>query len=235
MRRAACVVFFLTIVQTVDAQSISNTAANVVVDNFSISQERTVEVLRALARQAHVVIGVSGELIGPDQKLISVSANQTPLRNVLDDICLKDRRYKWQETKDGNLSVSVGKKRLELLDVIIKTMKIGPMSSPDLMMLVSRRLEVEEWTTHAECRIMQVFTGSAGDTWSLDMNVKSEPLWKVLNDVSLQNGTYFWSALKFSNDPCTINLVPSQVLVGVCKHKWPSLQTSAFPSQINGQ
>jgi len=75
-------------------------------------------------------------------------------------------------------------------------------------MLISKQLEVKDWVTHAGCHIIQVVTGAAGDTWNLNMSVKIKPLWKVLNDVSLQNGTYFWSALEFSTNPCTINLTP---------------------------
>lgn len=206
MKQLACTLFLLMAFDIVEAQS-TNNVTEATISTFSVGPKRTAEILSQLARQAHIVIGLTGELVGSDDTLISISSTKISMKDLLDEICAKDPRYKWK-ARDGYINISVGNKSLALVDLVIGNIKIGPTKSPDLMMLIAKQSEVRDWSANSGCNILQVVAGSTGDTWDLNVNVTVTPLWKILNDISVHNGTYFWSALEFSTNPCTINLVP---------------------------
>lgn len=209
MRPIVCSFLFMLALRPMDARSTGSVhPVDLSLGSFVAREERTIEVFRALARVSHIVIGVSGEWIGSDRTLISIGARHLRVRDILDEICTKDPRYKWQEAQDGNIHVSMETHRLTLDDVNIAAMNIGTVNSSELSMLISHQSQVEAWKTRSSCNIGHVFLGQPEESWHLKVDAKDEPLWKVLNEISVQNGTYFWEAIKISSAPCTISLNP---------------------------
>ena len=46
------------------------------------------------------------------------------MREILDEICHQDPRYKWRETTDGSITVALGARRLLLLDVPVRKFSV---------------------------------------------------------------------------------------------------------------
>jgi hypothetical protein len=184
-------------------------ATAIPVENFAVENRRTIEVLEGLASATHVVISVSGDLIGSDNKLISIEANRRPLGQILDSICAQDPRYRWQGSGRGEIAVTVGHQTIGLLNVIIKSLRLNHLNAPEAVILISRLPEVKAWSEHTGCRVGETITmGWRQESWDLDMEVNNKPLSSILNELSARNKTYFWSAVKISDAPCYIDLNP---------------------------
>ena len=211
MRFVYGLAFYLILGTALGARPSGNlqSATSFTLIDFDLEAHRTLEVFQALAERTHIGIGVSGELIGSGSKLISIVADQLTFTQVLDQICSKDPRYKWHETPDGNVGVTVGKKPLDLIEIVIGHIKVTRIKSTDVVTTISQLPEVKAWTDTSKCNVGQVFMGgSFPSLWELNIDLSSETLSKLLNEVAVQSKTYFWSAIKFSEDPCAINLQP---------------------------
>ncbi len=201
--------FCIIVTATLNAQSRNSAALAVIDSKFSAHEQPTVEVLRSLAKQAHIAMGVSGLMIGPEKTRISIDVEQETFKDILNQICAEDPRFSWHETRDGNISVVVGKQLPALLKVTVKTVNIGRISSTELVTIISRLPEVQEWSFRSKCQIGQVVVmGPIPEAWNFKLNETDQRLEKILNDAAVASKRYSWSAIKFSENPCVINLSP---------------------------
>jgi hypothetical protein len=72
-------------------------ASSVEVQEF-VQTDRTINILHAVANRYHVVIGVSGTIVGSDKQAINVSIKKGKLGDVFDTIQSQDLRFVWNET-----------------------------------------------------------------------------------------------------------------------------------------
>lgn len=199
----------LPILSLGSAQSDEGPASALSVESFGAHEELAAAILTRLAQQTHIAIGVSGENVGPDSRLISVTSGRTSLKNLLDEICLQDPRYSWKDTADGSISITIGPRRLDLVDITVERAKLTEIRSTEAISWMLQMPEVQRWEKRNKCSVAQgVAMGPKVETWNVNVDLSEEPLWRVLDELAVQSKTYFWSAVKFSNDPCEVNLIP---------------------------
>ena len=169
-----------------------------VVDTFDVNSARALEAFGKIAREYHVVIGVSGTILGSDDKLISLKLSHTTVSSVLDAIVTSDPRYSWQEKQDGSVSVNVGH-LLTATDV----------KRADLANELRGVFEVDRWLENHSCELSEILLNSSSKgEWNMDISASDDTIQHILNRIVKEKGTYAWTLIKFSEAPCSINLSP---------------------------
>ncbi len=191
----------------------ADTAIDSLMPNFSLHNKRTYEIFIELAQRIHIPIGISGENLGPNyNQQISIDSNGKSLRQVLDEICSKDRRFSWTQLSDGSISVWIGPHQLSLVNIRVKSLHVDDVSETNLVTLVLQLPEVRRWERATGCGIghQLIIVGNPPPevTWKANLQISNKPLWKVLNDLSVSSGSYSWSAVKYAGTPCFINFNP---------------------------
>ena len=115
-----------------------------------IRERRTLEAIRLIAEEAHVVIGVSGEMTGPNSALISIDSPPSTLGTLLDAVCRRDRCFRWQADADGSIQVFVGKRPLNLGDIVIPHLEVKNATSADLFTLIIGLPAVDRWARRTD-------------------------------------------------------------------------------------
>ncbi len=165
---------------------------------------------QTLAAQTHTVMGVSGTWIGADDRLITVNERNAPLGKVLDDICHADPRFSWTQAGDGSIQIRLGSERPGLLDVFVDSFDGKPIKSEEIASAVVLMPEVKSWSMHNKCSVMKVIVDGGKKTSEPPVSIigNGQPLWKVLDQIAQKADSYFWYMIKFSDEPCAINLTP---------------------------
>jgi len=185
--------------------------ASITVTHFSQGGQNTLATFQNLATQTHTVMGVSGTWIGSDDKMITINEQNAPLSAVLDDICHADPRFSWAQAIDGSIQIHLGKERLGLLDVAVNSLDGRAISPEKIIAAVVMMPEVRLWSSRNKCRVGKVIVGGGIKKTSespISILGNGQPLWKVLDQIAEKADSYLWSMVKYSNEPCAINLNP---------------------------
>ncbi len=185
-------------------------ASSAVVENFDATDTRALEMFRQLAEREHAIIGVSGTLVGSDHTLISVSLSHTTIKEVLNTITAMDPRYSWRDMPHGTIEVSIGQHPLdELLNITVHNWNLGRTLRYEVTNKLADLGEIKNWLRSQSCTMSEFFVASPPtEVWDIKAHAADESLRSVLNEIARQTGTYFWSAIKYSENPCAISLRP---------------------------
>ncbi len=183
--------------------------ASLVVPSFEARDSRALEVFRKLAEQQHIVIAVSGTLVGSDHTLISVNLSNTTIGNVMDTITSADSRYTWREESDGTIMVVIGQHPLDLLNISVRTWTLSYPVRYELSSKIAEIPEVHKWLIGRSCDMSEFFAGAPpSQVLDIVLTVSNEDLQSILSKIAMETRTYFWSAIRYSESPCAINLRP---------------------------
>lgn len=184
-------------------------ASSMPVEAFEASDMRALDIFAKLAEHEHTVIGVSGVLVGSDDLLISVSLSHATVGEVLNAVTAKDPRYAWHDTQDNAIEVTIGQPPLGVTGVAVHNPTLGRLQRYDVVGKLANFIEVKSWLKTHSCSMSEIVAGTpSADVWDLDISSSDEPLRGILNEIGRQTRTYFWSAIEFLENPCSINLSP---------------------------
>ncbi len=191
----------------------SSSVTNMAVEPFSEHDKTTAEIVKSLARHAHVPMGISGFVVNNQKRIeptISVDAHGQSLREILDDVCRQDPQYKWQETPDNGIAITLGARRLSLLDVSVRKFNVKDVRPMQILGALLTIPEVKKWEQAAGCRVGYPVIINGQPEPDLrsrtSLTTGKEPLWRVLNAVSKITRTYTWSAISSTGPSCFIVL-----------------------------
>ncbi len=172
-------------------------------------QDRTLNILQALAERYHVVISVSGTLIGPDNKVIQISVVEGTLREVFDQIVRDDARFQWHQGEDGAADFRTINSPLTLVDVLISSLEINDPPRSTFPSFLTSVPEVNEWRESHNCFVQEIIFGRPSGNWrKFSLLIKDQSFGAAMDQIAEKSGSYFWSAILYSTNPCTINLAP---------------------------
>ncbi len=128
---------------------------------------------------------------------------------MLDEICRKDPRYSWRSFRDGGIQVIMGSSPLSLIDVAVKSFQVKDARAMESRSRLLQLQEVRAWGAKNGCRVSHIVISNgqvpADSGWRANFDIRDEPLWKVMNKLSISAETFFWSAIRPAAD-CFINL-----------------------------
>lgn len=194
--------------------AVQEPASSAAIQRFEAGSSLASEIFRKLAEQEHIVIGVSGTLVGSDHTLISVNMAHTNVKDVLDRITAKDPRYTWRDLPDRTIEISIGQHPLELLKIPVHNWTLDHPPRYDVTQKIAAIPEIKKWLQQHSCNLGEVIviispsSNTRGLRLDFTLNVSGQPLRSILNQIAARTKTYFWSAIKFSEKPCYINLLP---------------------------
>lgn len=190
------------------ASGVGRPVASIQIANFS-ANDRTMNILVALAIKYQVVIGVQGVLVGDDSQRIEVELHNTTVKDVLDAIVSRDSRFSWHEVRDGIVQVELREPRLALMDLTVGSFIVEHPNRQEIVGLLNEIPEVRSWLGSHRCTMDEIWAGPPPRNWdSFAVRVENMPLSAVFDEIALNSHTYFWSAIQFSRDPCSINVRP---------------------------
>lgn len=191
----------------------SDTKRNIIdvkVEHFSSHDKSTAEVLNDLALQIHVPIGISGFVVfNPEDRnrKTSIDADAKPLREILQEICSKDPAYSWRLFGDHSIDVRLRPRALSLIGISIAKLQINGATSAEALVGLLSLPQVQKWRDRTGCQAghQVIINGQPppDSNWRANVKVHDVPLWKILNELSIDSETYFWSAVGSSN-PCYV-------------------------------
>ena len=177
------------------------------VDNFEVEQVLAREAIRKLAEDQHIVVGISGTLIGSDNKLIDIKLSKTNIKGVLDAIVAADSRFSWSITSSGSIRVGIGL-GLDLISIRCRSWRLSKLPSTMLASRLQATAPIEKWLRANACSLNEITIFGVPDTKTISLNMLDQTVADLLDSISLESKSYLWSVLKFSENPCAINLVP---------------------------
>lgn len=170
---------------------------------------RTMDVLDSLAQKYKVVIGLYGTLVGPDRTVIEISLEDGTLQDVLNQIVARDSRFDWRQDANGGIHVTTRGAPLPLADVTIASFDVNNPARMQAIALLAQVPEVRSWLERNRCRIDEMIAGYLPKNWGqFSVHIKAEPLWAVFDEMAAKSELYFWSAVRYSLQPCAINAIP---------------------------
>jgi hypothetical protein len=180
------------------------------VQSFEVTHMLAREAIRKLALEYHVVIGISGTLVGSDDKTINLSLFNTTLKGALDAIVAADPRYRWTATQDSSISVTIGAPELELIHVRLDEFTISNQSKLTIASQLKNSPKIAAWLQVHSCTLNEITTMSnvTKEDSKLSLKVADQTVSQILDQISKETGSYSWLVLKFLNEPCAINVVP---------------------------
>lgn len=179
------------------------------IEQFQATDTRALEMFRQLAEKAHVVLGVSGTLVGSDHTLISVNLSHSTVGEVLNAITANDSRYSWRDMPDGTIEVAIEQHPLDLLQIVVHHWSVDHPVRYELTDKLGNLEEIKVWLQEHSCELAEFFIGAPpAQVLDIKASGKDATLRGILNEIAEQTGTYFWSAIQYSENPCAINLRP---------------------------
>lgn len=173
------------------------------------ASSRSLEIFRQIAESQQVVVGVSGTLVGSDRTLINISLSNGTIGDLLNTVVSKDPRYKWRDMPDGTIEVTVGGNPLDMLSTVVHNVDLERLPQSQLASKLANFQEIKTWLQSHSCNMGQIFLGRPPtEVWTIRPRASEESLREILNDIAVQTHTYFWTAIRFSENPCEINLHP---------------------------
>jgi hypothetical protein len=171
--------------------------------------DRALNILVALADRYKVVVGVYGTLIGSDSGTIRISIREGTLRDVLDALVNQDGRFEWSQSDDGSIHVRTKEAPLSLTAVKVSSLDIENPKRMEAVQLLSRIPEVSSWLQQHGCSMDEMLAGPLPQDWGqFSVRVTDKPLSGVLDEMAARSSTYFWSLIRYNDQPCSINLRP---------------------------
>ena len=184
-------------------------ASSTRVEAFEATATRAMEAFRKLAQNEHIVIGVSGTLVGSDHTLISVKLSHTTVEQILNAITSSDPRYTWRDTPDGAIEITIDQHAAPLLAVVVHGWTLRHALRYEITTKLANFDEINNWLRSHSCTMSEITAGAPStEGFDIHTSASDEPLRNILNDIARQTGIYFWSAIKYSENRCTINLMP---------------------------
>ena len=167
------------------------------------------EVVRILAVEYRVVIGVSGTTVGGDNRTINISVQNGTFVNALDAITRADPRLKWHVTKNGTVHFETGAP-LSLMNIRVRTFDVdNPPENWDAFEGLDKSPAVRTWFRNAGCRSQEhVSAGGVGPTlWrNFSVHEKNLPVSSILDELAARSHSYYWSIIKEVNKVCGIEM-----------------------------
>src|SRR4051812_5416016 len=114
VRLSAAVAIATTLGFAQEGRSVAS--ASTPVSSVSFESMRVMEIAKRLAQTYHVVIGVSGLCVGPNNRLVSVTVSRGSIKDVLDAAVTADPKFTWHENRDGTNLMAVNGASLGVLD-----------------------------------------------------------------------------------------------------------------------
>jgi len=171
--------------------------------------DRTTNILKALAQKYHVVIGASGILTGADNEIVRISIAKGSLKDVFQQLVEKDPRFEWHQTQDGSIDFRLRGKPLPLVDVNIGVFDIDNPQRSDFPNFLVQATEIKAWQSDHHCLIQELIIGRIPANWGhFSLHIRNQPFGTAMNQIASKSGSYFWSAIQYESDPCSINVTP---------------------------
>jgi len=208
MRRLSISLLALAILSGRAVSQSTRSASSVHVERTEFN-DRAMNIFGVLAQKYKVVIGVSGTLIGSDSRVVNVSLESGTLKDVLDVIVTQDTRFQWQQNSNGSIHVSIKNSPLTLLDITVPVFDAENPKRAEIVDQLSQIPETSTWLRQHECSMEEMFAGPPAREWGqFSVHLKDVPLSSVLDEIAASSRTFFWSAIKYNNRPCAINVKP---------------------------
>jgi hypothetical protein len=183
-------------------------ASRVPLQNLTMD-DRTMNILAALAEKYHVVIRVSGTLVGSDSGRISISVKRGTLADILNAIVSQDQRFEWHQADDGSLQISTRESPPAVLGVLIPSFDAERLGRMEAVPLLTQVPAIREWLGVHHCSMDEMIVGHPPKDWDqFSIHVSDRSLAAVLDEIAARSRTYFWMAMQYSREPCEINLRP---------------------------
>lgn len=187
---------------------LSSPVGNIPVKNVAMN-ERTLNILAALAEKYKVVIGVYGTLLGSDSSKINVAVTEGTLADVLNSVTAQDPRFEWKQADDGGIHITTRESPLPVFEIRVASFDAEGLGRAEAVPQLTRIPEVASWLNTHRCLMDEIVAGRPPSDWAhFPVHVKDEPLSFLLDQIAAKSRTYFWSAIRYSVEPCTINLKP---------------------------
>jgi hypothetical protein len=171
--------------------------------------DRTTNILKALAQKYHVVIGASGILIGDDNEIVRISIAKGSLKDVFEQVVEKDPRFEWHQTEDGSIDFRLRRKPLPLIDVNISAFDVDNPQRSDFPNFLMQVTEIKAWQSDHHCLVQELIIGRPPTNWGqFSLHLRNQPFGSAMNQIASKSGSYFWSAIQYNSDPCSINITP---------------------------
>jgi hypothetical protein len=190
-----------------NADNVRTAASSAAIDSFSVTHVLARDAIQKLALDHHIVIGVSGTLVGSDDKLIDINLTGTTLKGVLDAIVAADPKYRWTTTSTGSLSVNVGAS-LGFISIRLHEFRIIDLSPSMVASHLEKLPKIAEWLRSNSCSFNEIRTERSGKEQTITMIATDQSVAQILDSIAVETGSYSWLVLKFLDDPCEINVVP---------------------------
>lgn len=197
-----------TMLGNAPAQSVRGRPSLVHVENLQF-KDRALNILVALAERYKVVIGVSGALVGADRQVVNISVADGNLKEVLDSIAKQDPRFEWNENVDNSIYVRVKNAPLSLSQARVSSVNIENPGRLEFVHQLSQVPEVASWLQQNDCLMDELISGPAPRSWGqFSVQLNNVPVSDVLDEIASKSQTYFWSIIKYHDEPCYINVRP---------------------------
>jgi hypothetical protein len=182
------------------------TPSSIPVHDLTISS-LTFNALQTLAQKYHVVIGTYGAFIGSDNH-INISIKDGTLDDAFDAIVKADPRYEWKQTKSGAIHFIFRDSPLSLLDVTVHSFDDDNPARVQTGERLAKLPEVAGWLEAHRCLMGEMITDHGPKWGKFVVHAKDVPLSAVLDEIYAKSGTYIWSVIQYSADPCRIYMTP---------------------------
>jgi len=173
--RVVAILAILMLYGSTNAQS-NVSASTVPVRNLTMN-DRTMNILAALAEKYRAVIGVYGTLLGSDKGVISISVEHGTLADVLNAIAAQDRRFEWHQADDGSIHVSTREAPLPVIDVLIPSFDAERLGRTEAVPQLTQVPEITSWLNLHHCSMDEMMAGHPPRNWEqFSVHIKDKPL-----------------------------------------------------------
>lgn len=184
------------------------------IDSLVLQGVSAREAIKALAFKARIPMGITGFVSERHNRLnrtISLKVAGQPTRDILQEICRQDPQYKWAQQRDGGVKVQLGERALSLTNLVISIAFRGNAIFADsALTLFLEEPKILRWEKVSGCHIGHriFFTGGSLPKVALpNLEIQRQPMWSVLNELSVRTARYFWSAIGSAPGvPCFVDV-----------------------------
>jgi hypothetical protein len=163
--------------------------------------------LSKLAEKYHVVVGIYGIHVGPESQVIEVSISDGTLADAFDAIVTQYPQLEWKQASNGAVHFTFRDSPLSLIEVPVSSFDAENPGRMETSGRLAELPEVASWLRNHACTIEEMVAGHIPEEWQkFAVHARTVPFSGLFDEIAAKSGTYAWSAIQYSSEPCAINV-----------------------------